>query len=469
MKKETREYNYDWMLWSIFNAGSKALDGTIKEFGGLVKVMPNFSPVINNFLRHGEPGKLFLKMISEYTNDIMTAHKEGKKLCLGTFVTAKHLFFSFDNVVPVWAEPLTVFGTLGFRKGTSEYMDYCCEVGFTETSCSAQRGSIGAVLAGLTEKPDFVICTAPGICDTNANAVQFLSSYLDLPFFQCNFPAKLTGDRINEYHHRDFKALISFIEEQSGSRLNVEKLKDILEEQRHQDEITDELYDLIRLKPCPLPPIFILMMYAGRLTMSGRKSYTAVLESMLGVVKENAARGHAGTASKKERARLLMCYIDHYTTDARFWEWLDSEDISLMPSLIFSFWNKGVNYAEGRAEESYGVIDTSSLDTMIDSLADINSRMPMIKQLRGPYDAPGMWRDDLLCMAKIMDPDFMVYIGSMGCRNSWGVNKLLQRDCEREGIPTMLLFADAFDDRVASWEHCIDKISEFMHVRGIRS
>jgi hypothetical protein len=99
------------------------------------------------------------------------------------------------------------------------------------------------------------------------------------------------------------------------------------------------------------------------------------------------------------------------TTDARFWEWLDSEDISLMPSLIFSFWNKGVNYAEGRAEESYGVIDTSSLDTMIDSLADINSRMPMIKQLRGPYDAPGMWRDDLLCMAKIMDPDFMVYIG----------------------------------------------------------
>ena len=106
---------------------------------------------------------------------------------------------------------------------------------------------------------------------------------------------------------------------------------------------------------------------------------------------------------------------------------------------------------------------------MIDSLADINSRMPMVKQLRGPYDAPGMWRDDLLCASKIMKPDFLVYVGSMGCRNSWGVNKLVQRDCEREGIPTMLLFADAFDDRVASWEHCVDKISEFMHVRGISS
>jgi hypothetical protein len=354
------------------------------------------------------------------------------------------------------------------RKGTAEYMDYCCEVGFTETSCSAQRGSFGAYLAGLTEKPDFLVCGAPGICDTNANAVQFLSSYLDLPMFQLNFPSKLTDGRTGDYHRKDFKALISFMEEQSGSKLNEKRLKELLEEQKRQDELNNELYDLMRLKPCPVPPIFILFLYAGKLTMPGRKSHTAMLESMLKVTRENAAYGFAGTASKKERARLLMCYIDHYTTDARFWEWLDSQEISLLPTLILRFWNEGINYAVGREEEAYH-IDTTNLETMIDSLADINSRMPMVKQLRGPYDAPGMWRDDLLCASKIMKPDFLVYVGSMGCRNSWGVNKLVQRDCEREGIPTMLLFADAFDDRVASWEHCVDKISEFMHVRGISS
>jgi hypothetical protein len=468
MKKETREYNYDWMLWSIFNAASKTLDGSPKEFAGLARVIPNFKTIAGNILRHGEPGVLFMKMLAEYLTDIMTAKKQGKKLCLGTFVTAKHLFFAFDNVVPAWAEPMTVFGTLAMRKGTAEYMDYCCEVGFTETSCSAQRGSFGAYLAGLTEKPDFLVCGAPGICDTNANAVQFLSSYLDLPMFQLNFPSKLTDGRTGDYHRKDFKALISFMEEQSGSKLNEKRLKELLEEQKRQDELNNELYDLMRLKPCPVPPIFILFLYAGKLTMPGRKSHTAMLESMLKVTRENAAYGFAGTASKKERARLLMCYIDHYTTDARFWEWLDSQEISLLPTLILRFWNEGINYAVGREEEAYH-IDTTNLETMIDSLADINSRMPMVKQLRGPYDAPGMWRDDLLCASKIMKPDFLVYVGSMGCRNSWGVNKLVQRDCEREGIPTMLLFADAFDDRVASWEHCVDKISEFMHVRGISS
>jgi hypothetical protein len=468
MKKETREYNYDWMLWSTISAAATALDGSMKEYESLKGVIPNFRNVLDAMLRHGQTGVLFMKMAAEYLDDIMTAKQQGKKICLGTFVSAKHLLFAFDNVVPVWAEIMTVYGTLAMRKGTAEYMDYCCEVGFTETSCSAQRGSFGAYLAGLAEKPDFLICGSPGICDTNANAIQFLSSYLDLPMFQLNFPSKLTGKRIDDYHRKDYKALISFIEEHSGSRLNEDRLKDLLQEQQRQDEISIELYDLMRLKPCPVPPIFTLFIYAGRLSMPGRKSYTAVLESMLTVVRENAAKGHAGTTSKKERARLLMCYIDHYTTDARFWEWVDSQDISLLPTLIFTFWNEGQEYAKGREDETYH-IDTSSLDTMIDSLADLNSRMPMVKQLRGPYDAKGMWRDDLLFMSKIMKPDFLVYIGSMGCRNSWGANKLIQRDCEREGLPTMLLFADAFDDRVASWEHCVDKISEFMHVRGIPS
>ena len=125
MKKETREYNYDWMLWSLFDAGSKVTDGTKKEFEGLLSVLPSFSKVLVTILRHGESGRLFLKMFSEYLGDVLTAHAMGKKLCLGTFVTAKHIMYAFDNVVPVWAEPMTVFGTLALRKATSEYMDYC--------------------------------------------------------------------------------------------------------------------------------------------------------------------------------------------------------------------------------------------------------------------------------------------------------------------------------------------------------
>ena len=64
-------------------------------------------------------------------------------------------------------------------------------------------------------------------------------------------------------------------------------------------------------------------------------------------------------------------------------------------------------------EEGYA-IDTTDLDTLIDSIADLNSRMPMIKSIRGPYDAPHMWLQDTLALAKMHKADFIVYNGTPG-------------------------------------------------------
>jgi hypothetical protein len=91
----------------------------------------------------------------------------------------------------------------------------------------------------------------------------------------------------------------------------------------------------------------------------------------------------------------------------------------------------------------------------------------MNKQMRGPYDAPTQWLDDCRAVAKLYKPDLLVYAGTMGCRNSWGVNKLLQRDMEKLGFPTLLIFADVFDPRVASWDAFKNQIAEFIAVRNI--
>jgi hypothetical protein len=47
------------------------------------------------------------------------------------------------------------------------------------------------------------------------------------------------------------------------------------------------------------------------------------------------------------------------------------------------------------------------------------------------------------------------------------MNKLLARDLENQGVPTIILFADAFDDRVASWGAITDKMNEFVQLRRI--
>ena len=465
MKRETREYNFDWNMWTILENASKTADGFPKEYETLLTYIPHYRNVLDAFVKHGEPGILFLKIIAKYANACVRAHIDGKKTAGITFCFATPILYAF-NIQPIALEPWSVLGTVVLKRGTAEFLDYCSELGFTETSCSSQRGSLGAYLCGLATSLDFVVYDSPGICDTNANSFSFAASYLDIPFYQLNYPATLTDERAAEYHRADFRGLIKFLEEQTGRKMDMNKLRDVMRESRRQDELTCELLDLQRLKPCPMPPIYELMLYGGRFMMNGTKEYTQLLESMLEHTRQKAQEGKAGTTSGKEKARGLFCYIDHYTTDARLWDFLDQRDISHMGSILFNFWQKDSLYAEGKEDEGYR-LDDEGLDAIIDSLAAQMSRMPMVKQIRGPYDAPGMWLDDTLGAVNIMKPDFVVYMGTMGCRNTWGMVKPFIRDLEKHGIPSLYLYADGFDDRGQSWETVADKIGEFLTIRKI--
>ncbi|HQQ15730.1 MAG TPA: 2-hydroxyacyl-CoA dehydratase family protein [Deltaproteobacteria bacterium] len=465
MRRETREYPYDWMIWSILHQASLSTAGTEKEYSRLLTLVPHFRDILDSFIKHGEPGRIFLDLITGYADLCITAIECGRKVAMTTFCMATPLLYAFDTA-PVMLEAWTVLGTMVLKRGTAEYLDYCCEAGFTETSCSAQRGALGAYLAGLAVRPDFIICDSPGICDTNANSYSFASAYLGIPFYQLNYPSTLTGSRATDYHRQDFRGLVAFLEEQTGTALDIERFRQVIAEMRKQSVLISEFNELQRIVPSPVPGIFNLFLYSGNFLMGGTEDFTSLLESMLKTVRQNAAQGRAGTLSGRERARGFFSYIDHYTTDLRFWSFLERHDISHLGCILSTFWQENAPYSGDRPDSVYRVKD-ADLDDMIDSLALQVSRMPMVKSIRGPYDAPDMWLDDTLTMTRLLRTDFVAYFGTIGCRNTWGMVKPYARDLEREGMPTLILYADAFDDRVQSWEAVIDRIQEFLALRRI--
>jgi benzoyl-CoA reductase/2-hydroxyglutaryl-CoA dehydratase subunit BcrC/BadD/HgdB len=466
MKRKTKEYNMDWMLWSVFGAAAKLGNGTKKELDGLLKVVPSFYPLLSCAARFGKTGELLFKVADEYASNLMNARKEGKKIVLSTFLAGKDVFYGFDNLVPVWAEPMTALANIVFRQGSSEYYDYSCELGMTETSCAAQRGHVGAILAGLCEKPDFVVLGSCGPCDTNANAIQFYAEYEDVPLFLLDTPAKLVDEKVDAFHLKDMKTLVANIEEIVGEKINLNRLRANLQEKQKQDELINELLELTMLRPSPVPAIYHLFAYFAVIIMPGFKCTTDLYQAMVDDCKKLAAEGKAGTYSGKERTRLMMFYIEHYSIDVQFWDWVMANDMSLIPCIVYYWWQTGVPFGKDVPEESYR-IDTSTLESCLQACADINSRRAMNKQMRGPYDAPTQWLDDCKAIAKYYKPDLLVYAGTMGCRNSWGVNKLMQRDMEKLGFPTLLIFADVFDPRVASWDAFKNQITEFIAVRNI--
>ena len=467
MKRRTKEYNYDWMEKSTFGIGATLFNGTPKEIAATIGLVPTFAPVLQTIVKSGEVGRLFCLVADDYMDRMMHAHERGKKLVLTTFLASNLLFDCFDGIEHCMAEPVTGYASLAFRQCNYEYFDYGCEVGLTETSCSAQRGSVGAFLAGLmaSGKPDLCVVGSEGPCDTNCNSMQFYADYAKIPLITLDTPPTLVDGRVEDFQLRDLENMIEQVEKLTGAHFNEDKLRELLTENKKQTVMLGEICEMCRLIPNPVSAINLLFSIAAHITHSGTKLYTSLLEEVLRLAKLNAKAGRAGTYSGKEKTRLFMCYIDHFTTDAQFYEWAMSNDISLLVNMVFAFWAEGAPYGSGLEDECY-TTDTSSRESMLRTLAAANAHMPMNKQLRGPWNAKGQWLSDTKGLAKLTNPDYINYAGTLGCRNSWSVNKLIQREMENLGYPCMITFADVFDERPKSWEQVKREMEEFMAVRA---
>lgn len=467
MRQATREYPVDWMIAASFGLAQHLRDGTDKEYRNALRYIPYFRGIVESIFDQGEPGRLFIRACTRYFDHVVKAHERGHKRAITTFCFSPALLYAMD-IVPVCLEVMTVIMTLSYRRGTAEFLDTCNEVGFTETSCSSQRGSLGAYLAGVAGEIDLVVTDTPGVCDTNANAFAFAAAYLDKPFFQLDYPPVLRGERSQAYHREDFRALIRFLEEQTGRRLEPARLRAVLEEIKAQDDLCAELEDLARAIPNPLPVVFNFMMYAGRFLFSGLPECTDLFRAMLKVGHVNARRGVSGLRSGQERIRALFCYIDHYSQNLQLWQMLEDLGIGYQGNILSKHWAASMPYAQGEERQDAGYrIDLSDLDAQIDSLAMQNARMPMVKSIRGPYDAKDMWLEDTLWLARLYQADCVVYSGTPGCRNTWGMVKLFARDLEKAGYPTHIMYSDAFDERVQSFAATRERFEEFLHVRGL--
>ncbi|MFP4474854.1 MAG: 2-hydroxyacyl-CoA dehydratase [Desulfatibacillaceae bacterium] len=465
MRPEMHEYNLDWMLASTVRVASSLDSCSDRELEAMFRYIPYFGTPLHKLVQSGRPGMQFIKMLDDYLQRVVTARDRGRMIGMTTFCFCP-LAMEACGIVPLMLENITGFVAGMYRRGAHDYMDYCVELGFSETGCSSQRGMLGAYLAGLGEDIGLVVGSMGGVCDSNSNAYAFASEKLGVPFYNINYPAQITGREVWDYQRRDYEAMISFLEEVSGNRLDEDMLRGFLEEKKKQDAIVNEIEEMQMLVPNPLKPIYLLLIYSGNLMCPGWPAYTEVLESIREAVRDNAEKRISGLSSGHEANRTLFFYIDHTGLALSFWSWLDEHGVSHLGGVPSRSFGDEAPYAKGEPGTVYH-IDTSSRDAMIDSLVGINATMPMSRTIRGPHDAPHMWLEDTLRIAELYNADSCVYAGTPGCRNTWSNVRLMARELEKAGYPTHIMYSDTFDMRVESWETTSARLEEFYRLRGL--
>lgn len=465
MRQEMYEYPFDWMMAKSVGLVTQATENSRSETEQMFKYLPYFNKTLDVFFRQGDALKPFFKMANRWIDEYYNAEKYGMKRVLSTFITNPIVFHAM-NLNQINVELLTVFANYLYHRGAYDFMDLCVEKGFTETSCSAQRGTLGAYLAGMAKDFDAVVCNTPGTCDTNANSFAFISNYFKKPFYFLDFPSRLPGEDVVAYQNKDYKSLVAWLEKTTGHTMDFDKLAALFEETDKQQAIIQEIQEMMTVVPCPLPSFYNFMLYVGYNIMLGQPEYTELLEAMRNVAKRNLKAGVAGTPSGKEKARGYVIYIDHYNADMAYWNWMDEFELTHLGMAINPTFYRGQPYLKGNEEMGWHA-DTSNKEAMLNSLADMGARQPMARSVRGPYDGPNMWLEESLTMLKYYKADFAIFTGTYGCRNCWSNIQSMANDLEKHGYPTIICAADSIDERPQSWVQTQAEMEEFLNVRGI--
>lgn len=211
------------------------------------------------------------EIMAGYLQKMKRAKDEGKKVCY-TFVPGGliELLQCFD-IVPVWPEVLGL--QMGLRKIGDQYIELAENEGYSDDICSYVKSSVGMYLKGnigpygeKIPEPDFLFFI-DSQCFTYMKWWEILRKTFDCPIVTIHLPyrhhGETTADEI-KYGVKQFeKVVIPQLEEITGIKFDMDKLKEKLTLSREMEEDLACVFQAAKNEPCPIDGLFQALYYVG--------------------------------------------------------------------------------------------------------------------------------------------------------------------------------------------------------------
>jgi benzoyl-CoA reductase/2-hydroxyglutaryl-CoA dehydratase subunit BcrC/BadD/HgdB len=385
------------------------------------------------------------ELIMSYFSKASDAKAQGKPVAWVTVFTPVELLYAMD-VYPIAPEH---FGAMCSARGfILDYLQEAEREGYSENLCSYSRCSLGYVLSGtsgLMPPPDILV-TFRNSCDVYVKWWQSLQMHLGTPLFVGETPYVLTSEDLDnyvlDYVVKQLEQLVEMAEERFGSRLDMEKLVDIVRLSDKASELWLEILKLRRLRPCPLggrdsaSDIFPLVVMQG--TTEAVKFYEELLEE----VKQKVSMGEG--VVENERFRLLFDGI---------WLWHAFD-------LIKYFENRGAVFVYEPYSEAWAYrLDASKpLESIARKIlamglnVDIDLRIERFSRSIEEFHIDGA-----------------VLFSNRSCK-TWSTPQLVTADILNKNfnVPYLLFEADMADPRQYAEAQIKNRIDAFLEVLGER-
>jgi len=290
-------------------------------------------------------------------------------------------------------------------------------------------------------------------CDGTTILHQLIASnenWRNVPMFAAD-PPYWEDERSIDYYAGELKRMVSFLEEHTGHRLDMDRLREVIKEGNKQFELWMEYNELRRAVPCPHGyGIGMQMSGVAQGYYVGDPRGTAWFRDLIADA-EKLVREKRGK-TPKERIRLFWFDVVSLELSFDIFPWLEQEWGAVIVMDMFGYC-------------PYTLIDTSSEDAMFTGLAKrALFDLPMIRQARGVADN---FLADIRRVVKDYKIDCVVWPGHMGHKDGSANIGMMRETCRELGVPFLHIGMDLFNKKYTSVGEIKDKFSQFFTAMGL--
>ncbi len=382
---------------------------------------------------------LYLQMLADYYSRILRAKEDHGFIAAHTIFFPVEILYAMD-IVPMHTE-LTAWMTALFTGSCEDLLAKSAATGLAAEICSPYRVLAGALYSGALLSPDVVLWTNL-ICDNAVKGGDIIVHRTGCRGFFLDCPSGQTAEE-NDYLKRELLDLIAFLEEQSGHKMDWNKLRDGIVRINKQIELFREINELRKRVPSPLPPQDFLKLFTVDCLLAGQPQVTEYLDLVHQELIEKAQRSKIDNS--RERFRIMNIGMPPVLLLGTI-EKLSREGGAVSVSdPFFCQWGDGKLDPQNPLDAILTKINLNPVMSMYGPLDD--------RVVRAVIDSAIQYKID-----------GAIYYAHIGCRQSAALIKLIKDKLNEIGVPVLILDSDIIDVTITPEAELQKKLRQFFEL-----
>jgi len=386
-----------------------------------------------------ESERLYYNMLSKYFTRLQNARDEGKFIAAHTVFFPAEILYAMD-LVPMHTETTTWMISL-FTGESAELLSAGADLGLASEICTPHRGLAGAFASGALPRPD-VMMWSNLICDNTAKSGELIMEINRCPGYFIDHPFQHSEDE-KRYLVGELNGMVNFLQEQSGRKMDWDRLSEIVARMDRQIELFREICELRKTVPSPFKTRGFLELLTIDYLFPGQPDAIEYLETLRQELTDRVNKGEG--AVPNERFRLMSFFVPPMYLIG-FLDRISQEYGAVsVTEPFFTFWG------EGRLDPN----------KPLESVAEKSYMMPEVR-MYGPLDDRAL--KSIVDCAEQYKIDGAVYYADVGCRHSCAMVKLFKDVLNKIDIPVLTVDCDIVDPTITSEEELREKMEQFFEL-----